>query len=673
MKLKSNKNKLSWGILGTGYIAGHFAADLPHSKTGTLRAIGSRNLPKAQSMAAEFGGEGFGSYEEVLNHPEVNAVYLALPNHLHAEWSIRAARAGKHILCEKPIALNRAEAMAVLEAARRSGVFFMEAYMYRCHPVMEEACELLRKGILGEVRAMRASFSYQMPTDTGNIRFNNAMGGGSIMDVGGYCLSMLRLLAGAALGRNECAEPLELRAVAAIGNKSRVDEWSTAVVKFESGILGQMLCGSAINTETAVTVWGTEGSLTIPNPWFPGRQGPGVIQLHLAGKKPKVIENKEKRPLYAIEADRVAEALPATQASYPCMTWPDSMKQIEFIDQWRQQVGVVFDSEKPAALKLPVDRRPLKYAACAEHAMRYGQVGENPKKVSRLVLGTMAHLLPNQAQANVLLDHFFSCGGSALDTAHVYGTEEIVGRWLATRKARSEIFLIGKGAAFEITPENVLVELNQSLARLNTDHLDLYMMHRDNEKVPVGEFVDVLAGLQKKGIIKAYGGSNWSKERLAAAEKYAVKNGLPPIGGSSPNFCLARWNQPMWSGCISACDPASREFYRKTQLPLFAWSATASGFLAGRFQPSDAKKLGPEDPAVATWFNPDNFRRLRNLERLSAKLQVPPAALALAYIFHQGLNAFALIGPQTINEMNDSLSSLSVEWTNEINEQLEKI
>jgi aryl-alcohol dehydrogenase-like predicted oxidoreductase len=348
-------------------------------------------------------------------------------------------------------------------------------------------------------------------------------------------------------------------------------------------------------------------------------------------------------------------------------------KEIEFIDQWRQQVGVVFDSEKPAALKLPVDRRPLKYAACAEHAMRYGQVGENPKKVSRLVLGTMAHLLPNQAQANVLLDHFFSCGGSALDTAHVYGTEEIVGRWLATRKARSEIFLIGKGAAFEITPENVLVELNQSLARLNTDHLDLYMMHRDNEKVPVGEFVDVLAGLQKKGVIKAYGGSNWSKERIAAAEKYAVKNGLPPIGGSSPNFCLARWNQPMWSGCISACDPASREFYRKTQLPLFAWSATASGFLAGRFQPSDAKKLGPEDPAVATWFNPDNFRRLRNLERLSAKLQVPPAALALAYIFHQGLNAFALIGPQTIHEMNDSLSSLSVEWTNEINEQLEKI
>lgn len=609
----------------------------------------------------------------MLDHPEVDAVYIALPNHLHAEWSIRAARAGKHILCEKPMTMNRADAMAVLEAVRRTGVFFMEAYMYRCHPIMEEACELLRKGVLGEVRMMRSSFSYQMPTDSGNVRFQNAMGGGSIMDVGGYSLSMLRLLAGAALGCDGCAEPLQLRAVGALGKKTRVDEWSSAVVQFESGILGQMFCGSAINTENVVTVWGTQGSLTLPNPWFPGRQGPGIIHLHLAGQKAKTIQSKERRPLYAIEADRVAESLPSQQATHPCMDWADSMKQIEWIDRWREQVGLVFDTEKPAALKHPVDRQPVKSGARAEHTMQYGTVADNTKKVSRLILGTMPHLMPNQAQANVLLDHFFSCGGTALDTAHVYGTEDIVGRWLGTRRTRKDIFLIGKGAAFEITPENVIAELHQSLGRLNTDHLDLYMMHRDNEQIPVGEFVDLLANLQKEGIIKAYGGSNWSTERIAAAQKYAVKNNLPPIGGSSPNFCLAKWNQPMWPGCVSATDKNSCEFYRRTQLPLFAWSATASGFLTGRFHASDVKTLGNEHPVVATWFNKENLKLLRNLERLSTKLSVSPAALALAYVFHQGINAFALIGPQTVNEINDSLSSLSVEWAEALNEQLEKI
>lgn len=493
------------------------------------------------------------------------------------------------------------------------------------------------------------------------------------MDVGGYSLSMLRLLAGAALGRHECAEPLELRAVAAIGKKSRVDEWSSAVARFENDIVGQMLCGSAINAGVGVTVWGTQGRLVFPNPWFPGRQGPGVIHLELTGKKTKIIQSKERRPLYAIEADVVSESLPHTQASYPRMTWADSMKQMEFVDRWRREVGLVFDSETAPAPKLPSNLQRIKRGSLAEHKMRYGTVPGNPKQVSRLVLGTMAHLMPNQAHGNVLMDYFFACGGNALDTAYVYGTEVLVGRWLKARRIRGETFLIGKGAASKTTPEVVLTELEQSLDRLQTDHLDLYLMHRDNVDVPVGEFVDLLAGLQSKGVIKAYGGSNWRPDRLAAAAKYASENGLPAIAGSSPNFCLARWNQPMWPGCVSVSDEAVRKFYRKTQLPLFAWSATASGFLAGRFQSADARKLGAAHPVVTTWFNRDNFRRLRNLKRLSAKLEVSPAALALAYTFHQGLNAFALVGPQTINEMNDSLSSLSIEWTEEFSRQLEKI
>jgi hypothetical protein len=230
----------------------------------------------------------------------------------------------------------------------------MEAYMYRCHPVTALAAKILREGTIGEVRMMKAGFSYAMPTDCGNIRFNNAFGGGAIMDVGGYTLSMLRLLAGAALGRSVSAEPLDLQAVASIGAKSRVDEWAAASVRFEGGILGQLTTGCAIDTENIVTVWGTKGSLTLTNPWFPGRQGDGLIQLAVKGKNPKTIKSASKVPLYALEADTVARALPGREAPYPCMTWAESLAQIRAVDLWREKVGLVFDAEKPISLKSPI-------------------------------------------------------------------------------------------------------------------------------------------------------------------------------------------------------------------------------------------------------------------------------------------------------------------------------
>ena len=657
---KANK-KLGWGILGTGMIAQWFSADLPKSATSRLVAVGSRDKKRSAMLTEGSNARALDSYQAVLDDPSVEAVYIALPNHLHAEWTIRAAEAGKHILCEKPFTINRAEAMEALEAVRRADVFFMEAYMYRCHPVTALAAKILREGTIGEVRMMKAGFSYAMPTDSGNIRFNNAIGGGAIMDVGGYALSMLRLPAGAARGRSVSAEPLDLQAVASLGTKSRVDEWAAASVRFEGGILGQLTTGCAIDPENIVTVWGTKGSLTLTNPWFPGRQGDGLIQLAVKGKNPKTIKSASKVPLYALEADTVARALPGREAPYPCMTWAESLAQIRAVDLWREKVGLVFDAEKPISLKSPIAGRKLSLGARAEHLMRYGQVAGSEKKVSRLVLGSMQHLMPDQAHANALLDHYFSAGGNAIDTAHVYSTEEFVGHWIASRKVRDGIFLIGKGAAFDITPEGVMKDLEQSISRLGVTSLDLYMMHRDNLEVPVGEFVDLLSGLQSKGLIKAYGGSNWTPERIKAAELYAKKKGLPVIAASSPNFCLARWNAPMWGGCVTATDEKSRAFYQRTGLPLFAWSATASGFLTGRFKASDAKRLGPNDPVVQTWFNRENLDRLQRLLKASKRTGFSPAAIALAFVLDQPMNAFALIGPQSIAEMNDSLSSLSVD------------
>ena len=136
---------LRWGILGTGAIANTFATALPQSRTGRLVAVGSRTADSARKFAARHGdGRAHGSYDALLADPEVDAVYIATPHPQHAEWCIRAARAGKHILCEKPITLNHAEAMVVAEAAREAGVFLMEAFMYRCHPQTQRIVELIR-------------------------------------------------------------------------------------------------------------------------------------------------------------------------------------------------------------------------------------------------------------------------------------------------------------------------------------------------------------------------------------------------------------------------------------------------------------------------------------------------------------------------------------------------
>src|SRR5580692_1337614 len=146
-------NSLSWGILGTGRIAGIFARQLSQSKTGKLAAVGSRSQASAEKFSAEFGApRGYATYEALLADSAVQAVYIATPHTLHAEWCLRAAAAGKHILCEKPLTLNHTEALAVVEAARKHDVFLMEAFMYRCHPQTAKLIELLRKKVIGEVR-----------------------------------------------------------------------------------------------------------------------------------------------------------------------------------------------------------------------------------------------------------------------------------------------------------------------------------------------------------------------------------------------------------------------------------------------------------------------------------------------------------------------------------------
>lgn len=344
---KSGRGKLAWGILGTGGIARTFARDLSQSKTGQLLAVGSRTAEAAARFADEFAiPRRYDSYEAMLRDPEVEAVYISLPNHLHAQWVVKCAQAGKQILCEKPLATNVGEAMVAIEAARAHNVFLMEAFMYRCHPQTAKLVELIREKAIGEVRVIQAHFSYNLGgLHLENIRQQNQSAGGSIMDVGCYCASMARLIAGAATGQ-DFAEPLEIKAVAHIGEKSRVDEWSTAASRFPGGIVANLTCGTQVNVDNTLRIWGSEGHILVPQPWKPQREGNRILVYREAKQQTEEIVVGADVPLYAVEADTVAAQIANRQALPPAMTWADSLGNMRMLDYWRKEIGLVFDNER---------------------------------------------------------------------------------------------------------------------------------------------------------------------------------------------------------------------------------------------------------------------------------------------------------------------------------------
>ena len=654
-------NKIRWGILGTGAIAHAFAAAVPHSTTGELVAVASRDIDNATKFAKEFNiPRRYGNYEALLADPDVQAVYISTPHPLHVEWVIKAAAAGKHILCEKPFALNHADAMAAIEAAREAGVFLMEAFMYRCHPQTAKLVELIRAGAIGDVRVIQATFSFQAGFNATSRLFNNALGGGGILDVGCYTVSLARLVAGAATGK-DFADPLEVKAVGHLG-QTGVDEWATAVLKFPGEILAQVATGITVNQDNTARIFGSTGSITIPNPWIAGRQvaETGKLIVHRHGTAPEAILIPAAVTSFTLEADVAGNAILAgnVEAPAPAMTWADTLGNLKTLDRWRGAIGLAYDSEKPENYQ----PRPLRKRNGS--TMRHGQVAGIDKPVARLVLGTMLEGATFPApHAFALFDEYYSVGGNCFDTAYVYAGglgERLLGQWLKARNLRDQVVIIGKGAHTPYCdPDNLTRQLDETLDRLQTDHVDLYMMHRDNPDIPVGDFVDVLNANLQAGKLRAFGGSNWTLERIAAANRYAKRKGLTGFAALSNQFSLAEMVGPVWAGCVSVADAGSRKWLKKHQLPNFCWSSQARGFFSGQAHPDN--QSDPE--LVRCWYSADNFRRLERVNELAQKRGVLPINIALAYVLAQPLPLFALIGPRTLQELNTTLPALKVELT----------
>ena len=657
--------RLAWGILGAGNIARTFVQAVKKSKTGKMVAIGSRT----RSSADRFGDEyqvpvRHGSYQALLDDPDIGAVYIATPHPMHAQWAIKAAKAGKHILCEKPLGVNHAEAMAIIEAAREHDVFLMEALMYRCHPQTARLIELIQGGAIGEVRLIEASFAYNSSFDPDSRIFENDLAGGGILDVGCYPASMARLIAGVADGR-PFADPVEFYAIGHVG-KTGVDEYTTAICKFPGEILAQLVTGISMNCDNVVRIYGNKGHLVIPEPWVPQRDG-GICKILLSrdGRPAEEIQI-EAEPLYVYEIDLVARSLADRQAKFPAMSWADTLSNMRLLDQWREAIGQLYDQEKIDAPRQqqPLVGRPL--SVRSDHKMIYGRIEGLDKPISRLVLG-----VDNQKQMpqmSVMADDYFSRGGNAFDTAYIYsgnwkttpGCERLLGQWVKSRGVRQQVAIIEKGAHTpHCNPDDLTKQLLISLDRLGMDYVDVYMLHRDNPQVPVGEFIDVLNEHHKAGRIRLFGGSNWTIDRIDAANAYARGKGLRGMNVLSNNFSLARTIDPVWAGCLSASDPQSRAWLEKTRTPLLAWSSQAQGFFTDRSSPDKIQDTN----FVRTWYSQDNFTRKERAVELARKLSVDPTAVALAYLLHQPFPVFPLIGPRTLDETRSSMAALEVQLT----------
>lgn len=338
--------RIRWGILGTGEIAQTYSKGVGASLTGEVVAVGSRQLASARAFADRNKIEKvFGSYEDLLADSAVEAVYIATPHPSHCEWTIKAARAGKHILCEKPIGMNTREAERMVAAAREADVLLMEAFMYRCHPQTTKVVELVRSGALGTVGSVQAAFSYNnSQADLTARHWSRELGGGGILDVGCYPVSFARLIAGAAAGR-AFLDPTDLRAVGKLHPVTGIDVYTAAVMSFETGMMAQVSTGVGLFQDSSARIFGSRGWLHVVDPWLPSTSGTSRVILYRDGQAPEDVPIVADQPLYALEADAFARALLAGKRAVPEMSPADTLGNMRTLDRWRAQIGLTYSAD----------------------------------------------------------------------------------------------------------------------------------------------------------------------------------------------------------------------------------------------------------------------------------------------------------------------------------------
>jgi predicted dehydrogenase len=317
---------LRWGILGTGRITRRTARGIRESPLNILMGVASREQTRAERVARELGAQkAFSSYDEMLASREIDAVYIALPNSLHAEWSLKAAKAGKHILCEKPLASNSKEAHLVVETCERENVLIMEADMYRHHPQHTKVKEIISSGRIGDPIAIDARFSFYLELSI-NIRWSKELSGGALMDVGCYCINVSRLIFN--------SEPIKARAIAKYNSRYGVDASTFALLEFPEGRYASFTCSLLMNRANKYEVIGTEGSIEVPNAFVPLKN---EIPLDVIIKINDMEGTEEIHfsavDMYRLEVEHFMKCIHEGKLYYPAENGLDNMKAIDLVKE----------------------------------------------------------------------------------------------------------------------------------------------------------------------------------------------------------------------------------------------------------------------------------------------------------------------------------------------------
>jgi predicted dehydrogenase len=321
-------NTVRWGILSTANIGRNKVIPAIHaSNNGEVVAVASRSLASAQAFADEMNiPQAYGSYEELINADIVDAIYIPLPNTMHAEWSIKCAQAGIPTLCEKPFASDAPEAQSIVDAFEQHGVLLAEAFMYRFHPQHAKVKEIIADGGIGDLMSITSNFTFRL-TDEANIRLSKTLAGGSLMDVGCYCINVMRFMTG--------EEPEDIKATARIGDVTGVDEVLAGTLKFPSGVIGHFDSGLRSYRENSYTLRGTLGKITLPVSFVPDGKTDTIVQhWHGDDYTEHIIPAIDQ---YKLMVEDFADALLNNRA--PRFMPSDAVRNMEVIDKMIAQVN----------------------------------------------------------------------------------------------------------------------------------------------------------------------------------------------------------------------------------------------------------------------------------------------------------------------------------------------
>lgn len=326
------KQKVRWGILGPGRISRKFAAALLEAEGAKLIAVGSRSLERARQFASEFGAaRAYGSYEELAGDDEIDAVYIGTPHSCHRDHTILCLRAGRHVLCEKPFAINAREASDMIAAARSSNRALMEAMWMRFMPSILKVRDLVEAGEIGDLRRISADFGFRAEFDPESRLFDPSLGGGALLDVGVYPVSLAYFLLG---------EPATVEGTARFG-ETGVDEESTALLGYDGGVQALLTMALRLESPREAHILGTGGSIWIPEPWWKSER---IVVRH-KGREDETIDLPRLENGFIYQANEIMELIRAGKTESEIMPLDDSLAVMRIMDRIRKRWGLKYPME----------------------------------------------------------------------------------------------------------------------------------------------------------------------------------------------------------------------------------------------------------------------------------------------------------------------------------------